>query len=547
MSTLDDLTIPASGINHIDALLEDGVNLNYLLPSPNNTIAYTFSITENTEDDADNTILTAFDTTQKASIRTALDYLSQVTGILFQETTDGNDATFHFSMRSLDGDAAGLCSYSWNYRTSNDTLTSYQVQEHIYLDTPFIGASIAPGTEGYQVLLHELGHALGLKHPFEGSTNLSESEDNTANTLMSYDWEGGPYSTLQAYDLAALAWLYGSDGLAGSYGLGADRIGMIYTGISTADIIQAGSTADLLYGNGGNDTLYGNDGNDTLSGGADNDDLSGGLGNDILDGGSGDDTLYGGSGDDQLTGGTGTDRLFGGGGNDTYILENAADSQTTLTENSSSGTDLVQSAIDWTLGSNFENLTLTGSDAIDGTGNTLANTLTGNDAANSLRGSDGNDTLRGNDGADYLSGGIGTDTLYGGYGNDTLSGYTGNDTLIGGKGADRLTGGSGADRFKFLYRSDAGDTITDFSSSQSDRLVFVSSNFGNLATGTLGSSRLRASSSGSASTTSQRFLFNTSTGVLRYDADGTGSSAAVTIATLNVRSLSASQILIASS
>src|SRR5207249_4264293 len=81
----------------------------------------------------------------------------------------------------------------------------------------------------------------------------------------------------------------------------------------------------------------------------------------------------------------------------------------TVAENSSEGTDLVQASVTFTLGSNIENLTLTGSSAIDGTGNSLDNIILGNSGANSLSGGGGNDTLDGGTGADAMAGGTGDD------------------------------------------------------------------------------------------------------------------------------------------
>jgi Ca2+-binding RTX toxin-like protein len=76
-----------------------------------------------------------------------------------------------------------------------------------------------------------------------------------------------------------------------------------------------------------------------------------------------------------------------------------------------------------TLGNNVENLTLTGSSAINGTGNTLNNILTGNSGANTLTGNTGNDILDGGSGNDTLVGGTGNETyIFGvGYGTDTIT------------------------------------------------------------------------------------------------------------------------------
>lgn len=165
-------------------------------------------------------------------------------------------------------------------------------------------------------------------------------------------------------------------------------------------------------------SITGTDGANTLSG------LDG---NDSLFGGAGDDTLDGGTGDDRLDGGTGNDSMAGGTGHDVYIVDALGD---TVTEAASSGTDRVESSVSFILGANIENLTLTGSAAIDGSGNTLSNVLIGNEAANSLNGLDGNDSLDGGAGNDTLDGGAGADTLNGGTGNDSMVGGLGNDTYV---------------------------------------------------------------------------------------------------------------------
>ena len=329
-----------------------------------------------------------------------------------------------------------------------------------------------------------------------------------------------------------------------------------------ADTLTGNAVANELRGHEGNDTLAGADGNDTLIGGNDNDSLNGGTGidtasysgasgavtvnlltgqatgqgsdtlvsienlvgsdfgdhltgndvanflrgrsgNDTLVGGAGNDTLQGDGGSDSLDGGLGNDTMLGGAGNDVYKVNSTADkvyeTTTTTGTEDAGGTDRVDSSVTWTLGSFVENLTLTGSAAINGNGNDLANTITGNAAANVLDGKAGNDTLMGglgndtyvvdsagdeveeeggggtdlirssvtyelpdevenltltgtaaingsgNELANTLTGNAAANLLEGELGNDSLKGGAGNDTLVGGVGRDTMLGGSGDD------------------------------------------------------------------------------------------------------
>jgi Ca2+-binding RTX toxin-like protein len=185
-------------------------------------------------------------------------------------------------------------------------------------------------------------------------------------------------------------------------------------------------------------TVTGTSKNDTITTYGGNDIINGGAGNDTIRTGAGNDVINGGDGNDILDGGAGNDKLTGGKGNDTYIVDSIGDSifetSTLITE-----IDTVEASITYTLGANLENLTLTGSGAIDGTGNSLNNILIGNSRNNTLKGGDGNDTLIGGGGSDILVGGAGNDVLTGGLGNDLFLYNTNAAFNSGSVGIDRIT------------------------------------------------------------------------------------------------------------
>lgn len=173
----------------------------------------------------------------------------------------------------------------------------------------------------FYVLLHELGHALGLKHPFEGNLQLDSNVDNAAFTVMSYNLDGFRNS-LGPLDIEAVQFLYGDQNADGnqisSWSWDPATFTLTQTGNDTAERIIGVGSSDRIFGQGGNDSIFGGLGNDELNGGSGNDNLNGGEGNDTLSGGDGDDRLEGGSGNDTLNGGNGSDFLLGGDGNDIF-------------------------------------------------------------------------------------------------------------------------------------------------------------------------------------------------------------------------------------
>ncbi|NTW82035.1 MAG: DUF4347 domain-containing protein [Chlorobiaceae bacterium] len=270
----------------------------------------------------------------------------------------------------------------------------------------------------------------------------------------------------------------GSDIVLESASEGTDTVQTSSSYVLTANLenlVLTGSGSVNGTGNEQDNTITGNSGNNVLDGGG---------GNDTLSGGTGSDTLSGGSGNDSLNGGSGIDSMEGGAGNDTYVVDSGSD---IVLESASEGTDTVQTSSSYVLTANLENLVLTGSGSVNGTGNEQDNTITGNSGNNVLDGGGGNDTLSGGTGGDTLSGGSGDDSLNGGSGNDNLSGGEGDDTLTGSAGLDFLAGGSGNDTYIIV---DINDTILENSGEgkdivQSSASYVLSANIENLVlTGT---------------------------------------------------------------
>ncbi|MBI3228686.1 MAG: DUF4214 domain-containing protein [Burkholderiales bacterium] len=274
MAIVSDVTAAhTTGLQHIDALIDDGPNWNYLLPATN-TLTYTFTV--GIDDEVTNSNVsgpvTAFNSTQQAAVRSILSYITTVTGIQFSEVGGGATANIHFSNANISGaNFSGYCSWHYNYHyTTGQVLTNYAAIAYVYLDNvewAAQNASPSAGTYAYETLLHEMGHALGLKHSFNGAITLPTAEDNTSYSLMSYTHSGGNHTSYSPYDLAALAWLYGGDGLAGTDGLNSATDNRVLYGSSHADTITTATGNDKLYGAGGNDILQGGKGNDLLDGG----------------------------------------------------------------------------------------------------------------------------------------------------------------------------------------------------------------------------------------------------------------------------------------
>lgn len=275
--------------------------------------------------------------------------------------------------------------------------------------------------------MHELGHALGLMHPHDTVVPAEPGEDQLKYSLMSYrDFAGDDIGLLDSEffptsfmlnDILALQFLYGANTTAylnsDTYAWGAST--HVYQTIWDAggiDTISASgqSEAVVLNLNPGSWSEIGAaffNGQSMVR-----DCLTIAYGSVIENatGSSHDDVLIGNNADNRLDGGDGDDTLDGGAGNDMYLVNAPGDN---VVEAAGNGTDTVLSAASWTLSANVENLTLTGSGAVNGTGNTLDNTLAGNIADNTLDGGEGDDTYRLSVGAgnDQATDSVGADRI----------------------------------------------------------------------------------------------------------------------------------------
>ncbi|MGX2974659.1 Ig-like domain-containing protein [Ursidibacter arcticus] len=388
----------------------------------------------------------SFSETKRSVVRNALNEISKVANVEFEESNNGYEGGgIAYNISRNMGKAAGWSSF-------NGPVTLHT------------------GALSLRLVTHETLHSLGLKHPFDEKINLPKVEDNIMATAMSYTGGTGARDGMAVYDLAFLHYRFGvnptrrtgddvyrfkplnihsKDPDLDVYiwdGGGVDTFdasdqkqavnvdltpgSWIYSGYKTQNfLIDSGNGGGLRevdpyeYFNksreeiviqGGQKILVVNDSNggynqgqafigygtqiEKLIGSDYSDTLTGNKADNVIWGGKGNDTINGGEGNDYLDGGLGEDKLSGGLGNDIFVVDNAKD---TVIELAGQGTDTVHSYINYTLPDNVENLHLYGA-AKEATGNDLNNEIIGNAADNVLKGGKGVDTLTGNAGKDIF-------------------------------------------------------------------------------------------------------------------------------------------------
>ncbi len=597
--------LAGSGTSYIDALvggtkwgdgLGIGASISYSFAYANAQPAtwYADPVTGQYSADNEPSLGAGLGVTEAAAARGALQQWAHVANLSFNEVseTPTNVGDIRFAYTSVP--AMDSATWGWAYLPAAGSPLSGDVW--INAAIPGSDPDWSVGSFNFVALMHEIGHTLGLQHPFEATPPLAVALDTAQYTVMSYtdhphavfrqvtDLGGGAFqwqyidvqpSTPMLYDIAAVQYIYGANM---SYATGND----VYSfdtvkpffetiwdagGNDTISIVNfsRGSTIDLhegafssirivsdplppgqvdsvpvtydgtdnlaiafgakienAVGGAGDDTLTGNALNNRLEGNAGNDLMFGDAGNDTLIGGSGDDLMNGGAGIDTasyvsavaavtvslalataqntlgagsdilisienltgsnfndtlsgdgnanvINGGLGNDTLAGGLGNDTYIVNSVGD---VVSEALNAGIDTVQSSVSYGLAANLENLTLTGSAAINGTGNALNNVIFGNAANNVLNGGAGVDTVSYANATAAVTVdlslataqntvGAGTDTLLnfenltGSSFNDTLSGDGNANVINGGLGNDTMDGGAGTDTAAYANAASA--------------------------------------------------------------------------------------------
>lgn len=482
----------------------------------------------------DRSTMSTYSSDLQETVRNAYKEISAVTNIEFVETGSMAEADTNYFMGNLTNgfEASSAIAYNggliaWNSR-------------HNYMSW---GEDFLRYT-----VLHEVAHTLGMTHTSDGFTGGYLKEETVEFSNMSYKAYANNslflnQGRLRIYDLAYLHYAFGVNQNVRTdddtytfknynmYSQDADRYIWDAGGVDTFDAsaekqgvnvnltpgswIYTGSSPEKTFAVTDSSTYgmrsyFGLDAGAELSGvssatvtlntytegqafigygtqienliGSEYDDvLTGNDADNIITGGAGSDILDGGAGNDYLDGGSGADVLIGGTGNDTYIVDDIGD---TVIEAENEGEDHVYSSIDYTLGDHLESLTLIGTTAIVGNGNSLNNTLTGNSADN------------------------------------ILNGGAGDDRIIGGAGSDILTGGEGRDTFVFDSVLDGSiDTVTDFDVDL-DIIELHSGIFESLAGNT-------------AEEWEQYVRYHADTGRLFYDSDGSGRADAVHFATLD--------------
>lgn len=442
----------------------------------------------------------ALNATQQTAARAVLSQFAAVANLNF--TLISETSTQHADLRFAESDVPGT---AWAYypHTSAEGGDVWLNNSKNYYDNP------VKGNYAYTTFLHEIGHALGLKHPHEASGSFGAmplDRDSMEYTVMSYrsytgQTTSGGYTnetwgyaqSLMMYDIAAAQRMYGANYNTNSgnttYTWSPTTGAMSLNGVSQG--APGGNKVFLTVWDGGGTDTYDlsnystnlkldlrpgewtttstaqlaklhYDGSKVATGNIANALLYGSDLRSLIEnatGGSGSDSITGNIAANVLRGGAGDDRLIGGGGNDTLYGDTGSDTAVFSGSRSQYGiTQLADGSLrvaDLRSGSPDSADILWGVESLQFTDKLYTlqeitpdtNTVTSEPPPNglTLTGTSANNTLKGASGDDKIYGLSGSDALYGYAGNDLLDGGASKDSLYGGDGHDMLVGGGGSD------------------------------------------------------------------------------------------------------
>lgn len=421
-----------TGLQFPFTLLSESLNTT---ERPPYELSYQFAASQPSDLSYSYTGWTVLTVAEKNEMRAAMDQFEAALNIRFEEVTGASDPDFNIGKVHLPGTTIGLGGYTYS-AWAGGRLAAYD-------GFTVFDNTLDLATGWRALLLHELGHALGLKHPFEndeGHGPLPAAFDSYKYTVMSYtsnpdtvEEPGG----LALFDIFALQDLWGRN-------LEHNSGNTTYAGprVTGVDVIWDGGGMDVLDASAFDTAVVLNltPGSFSQFGGHEDVAIAFGVQIEQAIGGAGNDRLIGGAAHNSLDGGAGADTINGGGGNDIIIGGPDTGDQR----------DVIYA----------------------GGGNDLINGGAGNDL---LYGMDGNDTIAGGFGVDELQGQNGNDVITGSAFSDLVFGGAGNDFINGGFGHDRINGGSGADKFYHLGILDHGsDWVQDYDAAEGDVFVFGS-------------------------------------------------------------------------
>lgn len=493
------IPFPISNDYRIDVLLGlDPNNFATRWNSPNSvgtpaSVTYSFMSSAPTyASDGDKKGFTPFSEEQKTATKQILSLVSQQINITFKEVV--NDTPSNFGAMCFGNNSQGETSAGYAFYPDVTAPLGIAGDMYINGDTPSNLQDLTPGTYAYATLVHELCHALGLKHPgnynagepasTEAGNFLIKTEDSGLYTVMSYvdAPQNQQREFLGSYDLLALKYLYGTHSyndtdtvykytdasgqnlilINDTGGTDAIDVSAIVLGakidlnagkFSSVGVLNDGVTAAIdnlsIDFDAVIENVIGTALDDAIIGNSASNQLSGGVGNDNISGGAGSDTITGGAGADTIDGGTGADLTIYTGSRSQYAI--STEDGALLLTSASEGVDRVKNVEYFQFSDGKYTLAMLG-------GSSVTAPVTPN--SNAINGTAGNDYyLYGKSTADEINGLAGNDALYGLDGNDTLNGGAGYDYLVGGKGDDTLDGGADIDAVDY-YTYDSTGPIT---------------------------------------------------------------------------------------